>query len=149
MQEEDDEKQTIELETNVEQSGEVKDEKIERSSQADDKDAKISKQGNDSYISPLSREVEEEKNEQISQEDEKVIEISNQGNGIEQETIENSEGDVNKTKLEGDNNGQQTIEENNSRGLIPELESVEQSPVKNLEADKMEADKSTREVAEP
>lgn len=151
-----DEKQTAEMEKNVDQSREVEEKKIEESIQEDENVAEISEQGNDTSISQLSGEFEEGKSEKTSQEDDKVPEVSKQGNdtytsplSIEQETLV-TEGNIHKEeKSEGENNGHRDMEENNSRGLIPESESVEQSPVKNLENDNTEEDKSAGEVAGP
>ncbi|KAL9458346.1 hypothetical protein AB3S75_007251 [Citrus x aurantiifolia] len=147
------EKQTVEMEKNVDQSREVEEKKTEESIQEDENVAEISEQGNDTSISQLSGEFEEGKSEKSSQEDDKVPEVSKQGNdtytsplSIEQETLV-TEGNIHKEeKSEGENNGHHDMEENNSRGLIPESESVEQSPVKNLENDNTEEDKSAEEI---
>ncbi|KAH9742419.1 hypothetical protein KPL70_002937 [Citrus sinensis] len=147
------EKQTAEMEKNVDQSREVEEKKIEESIQEDENVAKISEQGNDTSISQLSGEFEEAKSEKSSQEDDKVPEVSKQGNdtytsplSIEQETLV-TEGNIHKEeKSEGENNGHHDMEENNSRGLIPESELVEQSSVKNLENDNTEEDKSAGEI---
>lgn len=150
------EKQTVEMEKNVDQSREVEENKIEESVQEDENVAEISEQGNDTSISQLSGEFEEGKSEKSSEEDDKVPEVSKQGNdtytsplSIEQETLV-TEGNIHEEeKSEGENNGHHDMEESNSRGLIPESESVEQSPVKNLENDNTEEDKSAGEVARP
>ena len=150
------EKQTVEMEKNVDQSREVEENKIEESVQEDENVAEISEQGNDTSISQLSGEFEEGKSEKSSEEDDKVPEVSKQGNdtytsplSIEQETLV-TEGNIHEEeKSEGENNGHHDMEENNSRGLKPESELVEQSPVKNLENDNMEEDKSAGEVAGP
>ncbi|ESR59822.1 hypothetical protein CICLE_v10014006mg [Citrus x clementina] len=147
------EKQTVEMEKNVDQSREVEEKKIEESIQEDENVAEISEQGNDTSISQLSGEFEEGKSEKSSQEDDKVPEVSKQGNdtytsplSIEQETLV-TEGNIHKEeKSEGENNGHHDMEENNSRGLIPESELVEQSSVKNLENDNTEEDKSAGEI---
>ncbi|KAL9454783.1 hypothetical protein AB3S75_010228 [Citrus x aurantiifolia] len=147
------EKQTAEMEKNVDQSREVEEKKIEESIEEDENVAEISEQGNDTSISQLSGEFEEGKSEKSSQEDDKVPEVSKQGNdtytsplSIEQETLV-TEGNIHKEeKSEGENNGHRDMEEKNSRGLIPESESVEQSPVKNLENDNTEEDKSAGEI---
>lgn len=81
----------------------------------------MSKQGNDTYISPVS---------------------------IEKETSENSDGTKFKEeKTEVENSTEQNVKESNSGGLIPE--SVDQSPVMNLEDNRKREDKSTREVSAP
>lgn len=83
--------------------------------------AEMSKQGNDTYILPLS---------------------------IEKETSENSGATKFKEeKTEVENSTEQNVEESNSGGLIPE--SVDQSPVMNLEDNRKREDKSTREVSGP
>lgn len=109
------------MEKNADQSREVEEEETEQSSLEDGTVADMSKQGNDTYISPVS---------------------------IEKEIFENSEGTkVQEETTERENNREQNVKESNSGGLVPE--SVDQSPVKNLEDDRMREDKSTREVSGP
>ncbi|KAK0589641.1 hypothetical protein LWI29_016693 [Acer saccharum] len=117
---EDAEKQIMMVENTVEQCRVLEAEKIEQNPEEDDKIVKLSKQDNVTYIPVES---------------------------VEQETVESSQGSTNNAEnSEADNNKEYTIEDGNIRGLIPE--SVEQDPVKNLNDEKMKAEKSSGEIFE-
>ncbi|KAL5797030.1 hypothetical protein ACOSQ2_001850 [Xanthoceras sorbifolium] len=112
-------RQHMEEENTVDPCKELEVNKIVQSSEEDDTTAKTSKQDNLTYISEES---------------------------IEQETVENSEGNRNKAeKSEAENRREQTIEEG-IIGLIPE--SIEQDPTQNLNDEKQKTEKSTEEIFE-
>ncbi|KAK4847209.1 hypothetical protein QYF36_027038 [Acer negundo] len=98
------------------------------------------------------RVLEAENIEQNPEEDDKIVKLSKQENvtyipveSVEQETVESSQGSTNNAEnSEAENNKEYTIEDGNIRGLIPE--SDEQDPVKNLNYEKMKAEKSSGEI---